>query len=151
MTIISGSDDQGERFEERTSGGDTAGAGEGGGKAASRGCSAQQISSLLFLSWLWELVAMQGCKLRLFTIQWTMFTLTNILSSLLFILIVFKVDRLRREGEEGRRRSSSQEAHYRTTEQVNFLMAMISTEYVFKLCLDAFTFEKQCEFEELTL
>ena len=41
---------------------------------------------------------------------------------LFFILIVLKVDRLRREGEEGRRRSSSQEAHYRTTEQVGFYM-----------------------------
>ena len=28
------------------------------------------------------------------------------------------MERLRREGEEGRRRSSSQEAHFRTTEQV---------------------------------
>ena len=50
MIIIKLNDDQDERFEERISGGDTAGAGEGGGKAASRGCSAQQISSLLFLS-----------------------------------------------------------------------------------------------------
>ena len=29
-----------------------------------------------------------------------------------------QVDRLRREGDEGRRRSSSQEAHFRATEQV---------------------------------
>ena len=100
-----------------------------------------------------QVETLQGLEREVARLQAEVVHLNNTLLSsfLFFVLIVFKVDRLRREGEEGRRRSSSQEAHYRTTEQVKFLMAMISTEYVFKLCLDAFTFEKQCEFEELIL
>ena len=119
-------DDQGERFEERISGGDTAGAGKGGGKAASRGADKKMCTPVLFI---FTLIA----RLQAEVVQQIS---SSSLFSPLFILIVFKVDRLRREGEEGRRRSSSQEAHYRTTEQVKFLMAKISTEYVFKLCLD---------------
>ena len=77
-------------FKYKISGGDTARAGEGGGKAASGGINQQTFRP----------------------------------HSLIFICVQnyshHQVDRLRREGEEGRRRSSSQEAHYRTTEQVSW-------------------------------
>ena len=93
------------------------------GKAASRGADKKMCTPVLFI---FTLIA----RLQAEVVQ--QISSSSLFSSL-FILIVFKVDRLRREGEEGRRRSSSQEAHYRTTEQVGFFMVIISTEYT---CFD---------------
>ena len=58
-------DDQGERFEERISGGDTAGAGKGGGKAASRGADQKYPPPLSFLLPFFYLIVRIGCNARL--------------------------------------------------------------------------------------
>ena len=78
-----------------------------------------------------QVETLQGLEREVARLQAEVVHLNNTLLSsfLFFILIVFKVDRLRREGEEGRRRSSSQEAHYRTTEQVGFLATLVALHF----------------------